>query len=92
MVRITVAAHPGARAERVVLLDDDTLGVWVRARPVEGQANAAIEIAIASALGLRSRQVQLVAGAKSRRKVAFIDLPHLEALQTRLHAYGGRSD
>jgi uncharacterized protein YggU (UPF0235/DUF167 family) len=92
MVRIAVLAHPGARIERVVLQDDAVLGVWVQARPIDGQANAAIEIAIASALGLRARQVHLVMGGNSRRKIVDIDLPSLEALQTRLPVHGVRPD
>lgn len=92
MLRIHVAAHPGSRRERVDLLDDDVLGVWVRARPVDGQANRAIELAIASALGLRPRQVRLVVGEVSRRKIVEIDAPSLEALRARLLAPVMQSD
>src|ERR1700687_5718323 len=86
MLRIHVAAHPGSRRERVELGDDDVLGVWVRARPVDGQANRAIELAIASALGLRPRQVRLVVGECSRRKVVELDAPALLPLRARLLA------
>jgi uncharacterized protein len=92
MVRVTVLAHPGARIERVALQDDGVLGVWVRARPIDGQANVAIESAIASALGLRARQVHLVMGGNGRRKIVDIDLPSLAALQTRLPVPGVRPD
>jgi uncharacterized protein len=91
MLRIHVAAHPGARHERVDLLGDDVLGVWVRARPVDGQANRAIEVAIAGALGLRPRQVRLVVGEISRRKIVEIDAPSLEALRARLLAHAVQS-
>jgi uncharacterized protein YggU (UPF0235/DUF167 family) len=91
MLRIHVAAHPGARHERVDLLGDDVLGVWVRARPVDGQANRAIEVAIAGALGLRPRQVRLVVGEISRRKIVEIDTPSLEALRARLLAQAVQS-
>jgi len=92
MLRIHVAAHPGARRERVDLLGDDLLGVWVRARPVDGQANRAIELAIASALGLRPRQVRLVGGEISRRKLVEIDAPSLAALRARPGAPTVHSD
>jgi uncharacterized protein YggU (UPF0235/DUF167 family) len=92
MLRIHVAAHPGARRERVDLLADDVLGVWVRARPVDGQANKAIEVAIASALGLRPHQVRLVVGEISRRKIVEIDAPSLEALRALLQAQAAQSD
>ena len=88
VLRLSVHAHPGARQERIELLDPRTLGVWVRARPVEGQANSAIEQTIASALHLRPREVKIVAGGSSRRKIVEIALPTLEALVARLVAYG----
>jgi uncharacterized protein YggU (UPF0235/DUF167 family) len=92
MMRLTVIAHPAARHERVEIVDDTTLAVWVRARPVEGQANTAIEQAIASALGLRPRQVQIARGATGRRKIVEVDLPSIEVIRARLLAYGLRTD
>jgi uncharacterized protein YggU (UPF0235/DUF167 family) len=92
MLRLAVVAHPGARVERVRAVDDETLEVWVRARPVEGQANAAIQRAIAWALGLKPRQVEIVGGATGRRKIVDVDVPGREALQERLVAYGLRAD
>jgi uncharacterized protein YggU (UPF0235/DUF167 family) len=92
MLRLAVIAHPGSRQERIDVLDDDALAVWVRARAVEGQANAAIERALASALGLRRPgQVRLVAGQTSRRKIVEIDLPDVQVLRARLVAHGVRS-
>jgi uncharacterized protein YggU (UPF0235/DUF167 family) len=87
MLRLNVVAHPGARTERLEVLSAAELGVWVRARPVDGQANAAIEQAIATALGLRPRQVKLVAGTMARRKIVEVDLPGVEAFHNRLLAH-----
>jgi uncharacterized protein len=92
MLRLAVIAHPGSRVERVRLVDEATLGVWVRARPVDGQANSAIERVVAAALGLRPRQVKIVAGLASRSKIVEIDLPAREMLHSRLLASGLRSD
>jgi hypothetical protein len=92
MLRLTVVAHPGSRVDRVSLATDLSLDVRVMARPIDGQANAAIENAIAAALGLRPRQVRLASGMRSRRKIVEIDLPDQAALQARLLAYGLRSD
>jgi uncharacterized protein YggU (UPF0235/DUF167 family) len=83
---LTVVAHPGAKVQRVALLDDGTLGVWVRARAVEGQANTAIERALAAALGLKTRQVKIFGGLANRRKIVEIDLPGLDAVRQRLMA------
>ena len=91
MLRVTVVAHPGARHERVDLLADDTLGVWVRQRPVEGKANAAITACLAKALGLRARQVEIVGGATGRRKIVELDLPDLHVLRERVLAHPVRS-
>ncbi len=91
MLRLELVAHPGARQERVELDGEGVLGVWVRQRPVDGQANAAIERALADALGLRPRQVQLVAGHTSRRKIVELELDDLHAVRARLMAHGVRS-
>jgi uncharacterized protein YggU (UPF0235/DUF167 family) len=91
-VRLTIQAHPAARSDRVELVDAETVGVWVRARPIDGQANAAIERVLAAALGLRPRQVRIVAGATGRRKIVEIDLPDQLALRRRLLAHGMRAD
>src|ERR1700687_410062 len=82
----TLSVFPTARRERVDLRPEAVLGVWVRARPVDGQANRAIELAIAQALGLRPRQVRLVVGECSRRKVVELDAPALLPLRARLLA------
>jgi uncharacterized protein YggU (UPF0235/DUF167 family) len=92
MLRLTVIAHPNARVDRVDLTRDGTLNVWVRQRPVDGRANVAIEQTVASALGLRPRQVRLVVGASSRRKIIDVDLADHEALRQRLALCGLRAD
>lgn len=50
----------------------DALVVRVRARRIDGKATEAALIALAAALGVPSRQVVLVAGAKSRLKIVEI--------------------
>jgi uncharacterized protein YggU (UPF0235/DUF167 family) len=91
MLRVVVIAHTGARQERVEWVEDATLAVWVRARPVEGQANAAIETALAAMLGVRPRQVRIVAGQTSRRKIVEVDISDLDVLRARLVAHAMRS-
>jgi uncharacterized protein YggU (UPF0235/DUF167 family) len=92
VIRLDVQAHPGSRQERVQLVDPTTLGVWIRARPVEGQANRAIEQALAKALHLRPRDVKIIAGGTSRRKIVEVALPSLDEVRTRLMASGLHSD
>jgi uncharacterized protein (TIGR00251 family) len=67
-MRIAVRAHPGASRERAQW-DGDVLHVWVTARAVEGQANAALVKAVARALGVRASAVTLVSGERGRDKV-----------------------
>jgi len=92
MVRVRLQAHPGARVERVELVDQDCLGVWVSARPIEGKANVAIERVLAAALKLRPRQVKIVGGGTGRRKIVEIELPDMDALRDCLLAYRLRSN
>jgi uncharacterized protein YggU (UPF0235/DUF167 family) len=84
MIRIGLQARPGARTERVSLSPDGGLLAWVRAPALDGRANAALVEAVARALRLRSRQVRLVRGQRSRQKVVEIDLPSVEELARRL--------
>jgi uncharacterized protein len=67
-MRIAVRAHPGASRERAQW-DGDVLHVWVTARAVEDQANAALVKAVARALGVRASAVRLVSGERGRDKV-----------------------
>jgi uncharacterized protein len=79
-LRIAVRAHPGASRERVSW-DGQTLDVWVNDRAVEGAANRAVEAAIARVLGVRKTAVVLVAGERSRYKVAEVTGVESKALE-----------
>jgi len=68
-VRVEVHAVPGAKVRRVAGSHDGRLIVRVTQRAIDGRATAAVLDAVAAALGVHSRDVTLVAGATSRRKV-----------------------
>ena len=73
-VRLVVRVKPGASRTRVLGAFGGTcdeppaLVVAVSAPPVDGRANDAVVDAISDALGLRRRQVTIVAGLTSRTK------------------------
>lgn len=72
-MKVAVRVRPGARTEHVGGRWDGPRGpallVTVRARAVEGAANAAVLAAVAEAFGLRRADVELVSGARGRDKV-----------------------
>ena len=77
-IRVRPAAHQDAVGGRAAALrpgDPSALEVRVRARPIDGAATAAAERVLASALGLRPRQVRVVRGATSRDKLVEITDP-----------------
>jgi uncharacterized protein YggU (UPF0235/DUF167 family) len=88
-VRVAIRVRPGASRTRVGGSYGDSLVVRVAPRAVDGAATEAALAAVADALGLRRRQVQLVAGATSRDKVVEVTGapdPVLAAALTRLRA------
>lgn len=76
-VRLGLHVRPGAARTRVggVRGDPPLLLVAVAAPAEDGRATEAVLRAVASALGVRHRQVRLVSGATSRRKVVAISEP-----------------
>jgi uncharacterized protein len=84
MMTVSVQVHPGASRASISLLSDGSLDVRLRARAVEGQANAALVELLADRLGLRRREVEIVAGERSRRKRVRIEVASEEELHRRL--------
>ena len=75
-MRTAVRVLPGAKVDAVGGHRDGPRGpallVAVRARAVDGQANAALEVALAAAFGVRHADVGIVGGHRSRDKVVEI--------------------
>jgi uncharacterized protein YggU (UPF0235/DUF167 family) len=74
MARLPVRLTPGASVDRIDGWDSDADGrpvlkVRVRARPVEGEANAALIKLLAKALGVAKSAVVLDRGGQSRTKM-----------------------
>ncbi len=83
-VDLRVRLTPRASREQVALREDGTLAVRVTAPPVEGRANAALERAVAGALGVPPSRVSVVRGARSRDKTVRIDGLDADGLAERL--------
>lgn len=89
---LRIRVKPGASRTRVLGAFGGTcdeapaLVVAVSAPPVDGKANEAVVDALADALGLRRRQVSVIAGHTARTKTVTLDVPDadLERLQARV--------
>jgi uncharacterized protein len=71
-VRVPIRVRPGSRTTQVGGSFDGALVVRVAAPAEHGRATEAALVAIASALGVRRREVDLVSGATSRTKIVEI--------------------
>lgn len=75
-MKVAVRVRPGARADSVGGTWDGPRGrallVSVRARAVDGAANAAVVRALAEAFGVRRGDVEIISGLRGRDKVVEI--------------------
>jgi len=85
---LAVRAVPGASAAKVVGLHGDELRVRVCSPPVDGRANEEILKLVAAAVGVRVREVSVLAGHTARSKQLLIALPP-EAVRERLAPWIG---
>ncbi len=88
-VTITVHVTPRARKDEVLGTHGDAIKVRITAPPVEGAANAHLVKFLAEVLGVPARQVSIVAGETSRRKVVAVAGLSVEAVRGRLMKDGG---
>jgi uncharacterized protein (TIGR00251 family) len=72
-VYVAVWLKPGAKRDALNGWHEGALRVEVKAPPVEGKANAALEAFLASVLGVPKSAVQVAKGGKSRRKMVFVE-------------------
>lgn len=89
MARLPVKLTPGASADRIDGWDADADGrpvlkVRVRARPVEGEANAALIQLLAKSLGVPRSSVSFARGGQSRLKMIEVVGLDDDDLQARL--------
>ena len=80
---LAIRVQPGASRASVVGEQDGAVKVRVCSPPVEGRANDDLCSVLATALGLRQRQVAVLSGHTARNKKVWVDLVP-EALVERL--------
>jgi uncharacterized protein YggU (UPF0235/DUF167 family) len=71
-IRLPLLVTPRAGANEVGPVEDGRLRVRVTAAPTGGEANEAVVRVVGEALGIPSRDVRLVAGGASRRKIVSV--------------------
>ncbi len=72
-MRLTIHVRPGAARAGVGGSHDGALVIRVCEPASDGRANDAVIRAVADELGLARRDVRIVAGTRSRRKVVELD-------------------
>lgn len=87
---VAVRAVPGASRAAVVGLHGDELRIRVCSPPVDGRANDELCAVLADALGLRGREVRVLAGHTARSKQLLVALDPDETTR-RLGPWIGRS-
>jgi len=68
-----VRVVPRAARNEIVGVDGETLKVKVTASPTKGEANRALVKLLAKFLGVRTSQIEILSGHKTRRKVVRVD-------------------
>ena len=82
---IAVKVTPRARQDRIAgIMEDGTLKISLKAKPVEGAANAALVAFLADKLGLPKSQIDIVAGHTGAKKLISIVGLSPEAVEARL--------
>ena len=72
-MKITVDAKPRSKQTSVQQLSDRHFVVRVHALPADGEANEAIQIALANFFKIARSSVRLLKGHKGKRKIFEID-------------------
>ncbi len=88
-VIVPVRAQPKARRNGVIGVHAGRLKIAVTEAPEKGKANAAIAGVLAEILGVRTSQIQLVAGATAAQKKFLIGGATLDSVRRALSGEEG---
>lgn len=84
MPTVTLYIQPGAKQSRIVGLHDGMPKIAIKARPIDGEANAALIEFLAELTKTQRSTIKLVAGHTSRIKKVEMQQVALDALQMAL--------
>ncbi|GAV62780.1 DUF167 domain-containing protein, partial [Cephalotus follicularis] len=79
-VSITIHAKPGSKSSNITNISDEAVGIQIDAPARDGEANAALLDYISSVLGVKTRQLSLGSGSKSRDKVVIVEEMTLQSV------------
>jgi len=80
-VSLNIQVKPGAARSRLRGVREGRLVVDIRQKALEGEANEALIAFIASLMGTSKSGVELIRGARSRKKTLYLHMSRQEALQ-----------
>ena len=69
MTHLSVKVHPNAGKDVLLSQGPGRFEAWVKAKPIHGDANEAVERLLSRALGIARNQLKLVKGRGGRVKV-----------------------
>lgn len=68
-MKYSVTVKPGTSQEKIVETSPSELTVYLRAKPHDGEANAALIKLLAKHFGVSKTSIKVIRGAKSRTKI-----------------------
>lgn len=66
---IKVKVFPQAGQEQIVKKAEDSFEIWVKEKPIQGQANRAVISALADYFKIQRENIKLIKGFKQRNKI-----------------------
>ncbi|MBU2472637.1 DUF167 domain-containing protein [Patescibacteria group bacterium] len=66
---IKVKVFPSAGKQEIIKKSEDSFEIWVKEKPIQGQANRAVISALAGYLEIPRENIRLIKGFKQRNKI-----------------------
>lgn len=74
LLKITVHVKPNARTQSILKLGENEYKVQLKSLPVDGKANEELISVLAKEFSVRKRDVTILHGGSSKKKLVAIDL------------------